>query len=436
MIPRRILIAALILLIPPVMTCTDNPSDGGKVVLPTIGDYVVFAWNDLGMHCLNPTYDQAVILPPYNTVWAQVVRRGDPPQIVTSGLTAEYKILGNTYSYGKRSYGQFWDNVTLLFGADLAHDTGLNLEDPGIHNGLSGAMVAKADHFVVSGIPVTPVDDSDEWNPYQIAEITIKDGGGNVVAKTRATVPTSDDINCTRCHGANPFQDVLAKHDAAHATTLVADAPVLCAGCHASPALGGTSPERNYLSKVIHQSHSSRNAACYDCHPGPIMACNRSQGHTAADGNCALCHGDMANVAGTITAGTEDPLGERAEVRLVPRRDHGSRNRSDPLPERVGARRPLLRRLPFEPARDDPVDPGIRQLPGAAVPGQGRDDRKLRRVPHGLEGRVGRDIGIRREARRIESGTDDGVQHLPYGGLFGDAGMAARVPLDEPIGRA
>jgi hypothetical protein len=307
MIPRRILIAALVLLIPPVLTCDDNPSDGGKVVLPEIGDYVVFAWNDLGMHCLNPTYDQAVILPPYNTVWAQVVRRGDPPQIVTAGLTAEYRILGNTYSYGKRSYGQFWDNVTLLFGTDLAHDTGLNLDDPGVHNGLSGAMAAKTDHFVASGIPVTPVDDADEWNPYQVAEITIKDDGGNVVARTRATVPTSDDINCTRCHGATPFQDVLAKHDAAHATTLVADAPVLCAGCHASPALGGTSAEGNYLSKVIHQSHASRDAACYDCHPGPIMACNRSQGHTAADGNCALCHGDMANVGGTIAAGTRIP---------------------------------------------------------------------------------------------------------------------------------
>lgn len=34
------------------------------------GEYVLFAWNDLGMHCLNPTYNTAVILPPYNTVCA------------------------------------------------------------------------------------------------------------------------------------------------------------------------------------------------------------------------------------------------------------------------------------------------------------------------------------------------------------------------------
>jgi len=66
--------------------------------IPQQGDYVIFTWNDLGMHCLNPTYDTAVVLPPYNTVWAQVIRRGDPPEIVTSGLTVEYRLINNTYS--------------------------------------------------------------------------------------------------------------------------------------------------------------------------------------------------------------------------------------------------------------------------------------------------------------------------------------------------
>jgi hypothetical protein len=288
------------------LTCSKNPSDS-NINLPGNGEYVVFAWNDLGMHCLNPTYDKAVILPPYNTVWAQVIKRGNPPQIVTAGLTAEYKILNNTYSYGKRSYGQFWDNVKVLFGTDLAKDKGLNLVDSNIHNGLSGQMIAETDHFQVNGIPATPVDDAGVWNPYQIAEITIIDGGGNVVAKTQATVPTSDDINCAKCHGSDPFSDILQKHDARHSTSLVTQAPVLCASCHASPALGGTSTTGNYLSKVIHKSHASRNAACYDCHPGQKSSCNRSKAHTAADGNCTTCHGDMNNVANTIISGSRVP---------------------------------------------------------------------------------------------------------------------------------
>jgi hypothetical protein len=104
---------------------------------PASSEYVVFASNTLGMHCLNPTYDKAVILPPYNTVLAQVVKRGNPPTIVTSGVTVEYNIMGNTSSYGKRQYGGFWDNITPLFGlASLQHDIGLT------GNGLTGSMTA------------------------------------------------------------------------------------------------------------------------------------------------------------------------------------------------------------------------------------------------------------------------------------------------------
>ena len=77
-----------------------DDNEGGTVP-STGGDYVIFAWNDLGMHCLNPTYDTAVILPPYNTVWAQVVRRGSPPEVVTAGVALEYRIVSNTSSADK-----------------------------------------------------------------------------------------------------------------------------------------------------------------------------------------------------------------------------------------------------------------------------------------------------------------------------------------------
>jgi hypothetical protein len=166
----------------------------------TTGDFVVVAWNDLGMHCLNPTYDQAVILPPYNTVWAQVIKRGNPPQIQTANITVDYRILGNTYSYGKTDshggvFAQFWDNMQSLFGASLAHDRGLNLEDPSLNNGLAGSMKVAGDHFQVNGIPVVPVSDAGVWNPYQVAEIAVLNAAGDTLAKTRCTVPTSDEIN-------------------------------------------------------------------------------------------------------------------------------------------------------------------------------------------------------------------------------------------------
>jgi hypothetical protein len=73
------LVAAVLLL---AQACSGG---GGKSVPAASTDYVVLAWNDLGMHCLHPTYDQAVVLPPYNTIWAQVVKRGNPPQIIRGG---------------------------------------------------------------------------------------------------------------------------------------------------------------------------------------------------------------------------------------------------------------------------------------------------------------------------------------------------------------
>lgn len=267
--------------------------------------YVVFAWNDLGMHCLNPTYDQAVILPPYNTVQAQVVLRGNPPAIVTNGLTVGYSILGNTTSANKAKFGQFWTNAYKLFGVTPAIDKGLNLEDPALSNGLAGGMIVKGSRFVVNGIPLTPINDAGVWNPYQTGIITVKDGTGAVVAKTNIVVPTSDEINCSKCHGAtNAFGDILLKHDAKFKTNLTSSAPVLCASCHGSPALGQAGPGSagTYMSEAIHASHANRNASCYDCHPGATTKCNRSIAHTDAAGACTNCHGSMANVAATIKA--------------------------------------------------------------------------------------------------------------------------------------
>jgi hypothetical protein len=59
-------------------------------------DYVVIGWNDLGMHCINPSYKDLALLPPFNNLWVQVIQRGDPPKIVTSGISLEYSIVNNT----------------------------------------------------------------------------------------------------------------------------------------------------------------------------------------------------------------------------------------------------------------------------------------------------------------------------------------------------
>jgi nitrate/TMAO reductase-like tetraheme cytochrome c subunit len=303
---KLISVFGLFVLLIPFLSCSKDGGNTGNVdasnTVTITSDYSVFAWNDLGMHCLNPTYDKAVILPPYNNLMVQVIKRGSLPQVVTSGLTVSYRIVNNTASYTKRAYGGFWDNAQKLFGMTLDHDIGLK------GNGLSGNMKVTDNYFIAEGIPVVPVDDKNTWSPFQIAEVTVKDGNGTTLATTRATVPTSDEINCARCHGtaATAFDNVLMKHDAAEGTSLSNNKPVLCASCHPSPALGITTGPQMYLSKAIHGYHASKGATCYDCHPGVDTKCNRSlahNNHDASDGNCTTCHGDMATVASSITGG-------------------------------------------------------------------------------------------------------------------------------------
>ncbi len=288
----------------------DNNDDGGGEITRqeiTNQEYIILAWNDLGMHCLSPRYDTMVILPPYNTIWAQLIRRAEDPQIISQGITLTYRIVDNTYSSGKRAYGQFWNNVFELFGVNLPVNKGLNLSNPNINNGLSGTMITDGDHFIAEGIPVTPVNDQNQWNPYQVAEIVAKDGSGNVLATTRLTVPVSDEINCFKCHDSE--MDILEEHDDEEYTNLRNNTPVLCANCHGSPALGrnGRGSSGKYLSEAIHDKHDDVGAACYDCHPGNQTRCSRSSAHTTSDGNCTTCHGSISQVASTIESGARVP---------------------------------------------------------------------------------------------------------------------------------
>jgi hypothetical protein len=255
---------------------------------------------------MNPTFDTAVILPPYNTVWAQVVKRGNPPQIITQGISVEYRIVNNTTSANKGAFGQFWDNMKKLFGVSLPKDKGLNLSNPAINNGLSGTMAVASDHFEAVGIPLTPIDDSNIWNPYQVAEITVKNSSNQIIAQTRTMAPVSTEMNCAKCHGADTYNDILAKHDKLSGTNLLSQKPVLCASCHGDPALGAKDAgQYHYLSDHIHGFHAGLASppTCYDCHPGEVTNCSRSLAHTAADGNCIKCHGSLEQVSMSVDQG-------------------------------------------------------------------------------------------------------------------------------------
>ena len=129
------------------------------------------------------------ILPPYNNLMVQVIQKGDPPKIITSGVTLEYSIINNTTVKGKTD---FWQYVKKLFGVVLPQGTGLT------GNRLSGKMKAVGDHFEATGIPILPYDDKMVWNPYQRASVKMKDTYGKVIASTEVVIPVSDEAKQRR----------------------------------------------------------------------------------------------------------------------------------------------------------------------------------------------------------------------------------------------
>ena len=286
------------------------------------GAYIVLSWNDLGMHCYNQDFQDLAVLPPFNTLWAQVVKVGDPPEIITSGITVTYEFPDNTYSVGKSN---FWDYDQNLFGVNLPDNVGL------AGKGLAGEMDLHSDHFTAEGIPLTEFSDSDLANPepYQLALVKVLDAAnGTELAQSTVVAPVSTEMHCDNCHYDGGVEEIstgrvetniLTLHDeenqdeypAGHEKPLMDRRPVLCAECHSSNALGAPGVAGiPSLSNAMHDKHEGEIPdtieGCYNCHPGPNTKCLRD---TMWQGGmeCQDCHGGMEEVADNPQPWLEEP---------------------------------------------------------------------------------------------------------------------------------
>ncbi len=277
--------------------------------------FVLLGWNDLGMHCYNADFQDLAVLPPYNTLWAQVIQRGDPPQVITQNINITYQFPENTYSVGKSN---FWNYAQDLFHLSQPLPDNIGLTG----KGLSGVMDTHTDHFSAEGIPLTEYLDSDLNSPYpyQKAEIQALDQtNGSLLASLTVVAPVSSEMHCDNCHSDGQIEgiatgrvetNILTLHDMENqeeypvefSGPLMNQRPVLCADCHASNALGmsGYNDIPN-LSNAIHEKHASEVAdtleGCYNCHPGPTTECLRDVMSTEHDMDCIDCHGGMEEVA-------------------------------------------------------------------------------------------------------------------------------------------
>lgn len=275
--------------------------------LKSLNNYMAIGWNDLGMHCMNKTYDALCVLPPYNNLWIQVLKRDTKPSLVSKDVILEYSFPANTYSVGKIN---FWSHVNSLFGVTLQNNIGLS------GNGLSGTLIWNGTAYEATGVPITPFDDATPTieQPYQLAEIILKDlNTQQELDRTSFVVPTSTEMHCELCHsgGGNAVEiNILKKHDEENNTSLFNSKPILCAKCHASNALGTTGdPELPNLSLAMHEKHKSIDTGCYKCHPGAQTQCFRGAMFLGGK-TCKDCHGNMTQVATSIKNGRKPWIDE------------------------------------------------------------------------------------------------------------------------------
>ncbi len=295
----------------------------------------IVGWNNLGMHCMDSDYGVFSILPPYNTVDAQVIQPDGHLLLAPGGRTVTYESVAdpsgsiNVSSVGKTN---FWQFANALYGASGTPNVGLaGFDMPGPANTPRAMSFASSSNtFSAEGIPITPYDDAGHKRPYPMMRLVLRSGGGTPLASTDVVLPVSDEMDCRACHasGAGPAAEpsagwvfdpnaerdyrlnILKLHDrhlgqatfdsalttagyssaGLHATVVNQGTPILCAKCHASNALPGTgiagvSP----LTASVHAFHasvldpvnglsldsSSNRAACYRCHPGSETRCLR-----------------------------------------------------------------------------------------------------------------------------------------------------------------
>ncbi len=290
-------------------------SYGTQAIPASKMSYVVLAWNDLGMHCDQDDYSYFSILPPFNTLHAQVIKRGgEGADVMTSGITVSYTFPKKTDT---ALHTNFWQYAP-QFGWNVPANTGIT------GTKLSGNMQLDSNGlgFVATGIPLSPYDDDGTWDPYGTAVLTVKDSSGNVLQTATVVAPVSTEINCLNCHSSQ--LDILQQHDKDNGTNLAGDQASgivhQCAECHADNALGaaGKAGVEN-LSLAMHKYHADKMAytataaamtpTCFNCHPGPKTQCLRGQMYRAGK-TCTDCHGDMATMASSISGGRQPWLQE------------------------------------------------------------------------------------------------------------------------------
>ncbi|MDA3822100.1 MAG: hypothetical protein PF450_05745 [Bacteroidales bacterium] len=146
-------------------------------------DYVLLAWNDLGMHCISDNEKYFSFLPPANTFNAQLFKRGAKPEVVTSNVIITYEPEPGYEN--PQNHSLFWEYDEEIFGVDLPIGKGLAGKE-GVLNFSTAIHGFHANYF--------PEMDDEACNMCHPS----REDGNTVCFRGRHS---SQGLTCTSCHG-------------------------------------------------------------------------------------------------------------------------------------------------------------------------------------------------------------------------------------------
>ena len=176
----------------------------------------IVGWNNLGMHCMDADYSVFSILPPYNTIEAQLIVNGHLA-VSSNGYTVTYQAVadpGGSFNSTAMGKGNYYDFATALYGPVLPPEAGLaGWSMPGTNNTPQHMWFENTNYpkptaptsvnwWRAEGIPISPYDDAHQKNPYPLMLLVARDAANNIIATNQVVLPVSDEMDCRACHAS------------------------------------------------------------------------------------------------------------------------------------------------------------------------------------------------------------------------------------------
>lgn len=251
--------------------------------------YLLLAASGKGMHFYPGKNRYFSLSGPDVNLYAQLIQRGETPQMITSDVRLKYRLVGTNPDKPDLSGHFEW-------------------------NHRRGAYVAKK-------VPVVPLGGEPKFNPYPLVQISAIDiKSQKTIASTTIVAPVSTEMGCKNCHGGRyrvngkagisdtTAKDILMVHDRINRTNLskmaTAGKPQTCQRCHGLKADRAQPSASLNLSAAMHGFHANylsdrKTDTCGLCHPsGSDTFTKGFRGiHLEVGLDCVSCHGTLEDHA-------------------------------------------------------------------------------------------------------------------------------------------